>query len=366
MPPSGYHLFWNNLSYTPWPTEGLFAEPLPYPRPRIDARVLEQFLPADRNRALQGLRMAAIDEFLAPMILDRLRNERPRDTHHYREIFMANHPIRGQDFPTAEQLEPLLVSARGFISHERQVLGYDYFRVKISREIWNEAMPYLGLQDGWHDGANLTRIIASYIRFDFVEGRPTWRGAGFDDDVFNAAVATPIGGSGGVWRPGANQGEDNGQHSVLDVAVRCQIPDSEPECSICREELEYDLTQDQDHGPVRTACQHVFGESCLQSWLLGFPIELANCPMCRRPLRRPVETTTAPSEVGQAQQTAENTEETIPTAIPENTVVNTMAEARQLAEHTQGSMNDLMEAALAVLGNLDAPEGLNEAKDKKD
>ncbi|KAF2489614.1 hypothetical protein BU16DRAFT_566723 [Lophium mytilinum] len=359
----------HDIPYSPWPRGAIGID---NPILRVDARALERYITADTTRGLQGRRLAAIDEFLAPMVYHRLTNEDPKDAHYYREVFMANHPNNGEDMPSAEELEPLLRTARSWIAWAREILEFqggrwdeenlpallDYMRLRLSREIWNEVLPYLGLQDGWSD-VNITRIISTYVRWPFIEGRATWSGLVVDDDAFNAlnaAIATAFNDGGGGWHPGANQGEENGQHSVLDVAVRCEIPEEDPECSICRE----DLTEETEHYPVRTGCEHIFGGDCLQNWLSGFPQGQATCPMCRGTLRLVA---------------AEPPDELLATEVLNVGAVDTMAEARQLVEETQHSMSRfttfLLTASPADLeahadGVRAALEALEESYDSRD
>ncbi|KAF2497839.1 hypothetical protein BU16DRAFT_525428 [Lophium mytilinum] len=228
----------------------------------------------------QGFLLAALDEYLAPVIQD---CNPTLTSHHYHEVFVANRVVTG-GLASAEELDGLTRSAQLVVREltiqegiadmiparpawylEPRFSGaYERLRRTLSLDILFEALQFL-------DGLQMQHVFEAYRRFWWREGTPVGprRRLGF--------ALCP-------WS----------MEKLENVTARCDVPE-DAECSICREDMEgregeeekhdgddEEKEKQEDHYAVRTACDHVFGGACLASWVGRFRINNATCPMCRR------------------------------------------------------------------------------------
>ncbi|KAF2809111.1 uncharacterized protein BDZ99DRAFT_533624 [Mytilinidion resinicola] len=137
--------------------------------------------------------------------------------------------------------------------------------------------------------------------------------------------------------------------SLDEVVTRCDVPEDEPTCAICKEE------SNDEHRAIQTACFHVFGEECLSNWVQRFPRHQASCPMCLRILELPIENRTGffmtpkarrelirENKERQFRERAAAVETTPRSAIPKvvgAAIPAALADAQQLQENMRNNMS---------------------------
>jgi len=66
---------------------------------------------------------------------------------------------------------------------------------------------------------------------------------------------------------------------ALDSVLVDDIPESERQCSICREAYE-SSSSNAGEDSVKLQCGHIFGMDCVKRWIIG--LSITTCPLCRR------------------------------------------------------------------------------------